>query len=667
MPQPLPPLDAVDPASAAAGGSELGPLSSAHASESDFNSAAVANQVSYVDYEVEDPHWEEHLPPAHELAFEPAHDLSFEPAHDLAIQLPPDHPMEYMVLPENEAAWRERAHSPIRIVPDTPPPSPPPSGARRSPRAYFARALHFFGYGRNNKPRKELVTVIWAVVSDTAQIITIIALLAYSAHHKSALVPDKSEWDACGKPLGVWDSLWVARLTLDIGLSYWRWSLERTKRDRLLRDLEMDGSAPRGSSRISRTQGGGNIELGTVGPPAQRRITASQARANEAYPKTYVRLTGIGSTTTLVWFVLVHIFLYSSIHSCRHTSPHLWWLTFGVLSVMYLMILEVVMIAMLVFVVGPILYLAWSVFLLCIGRHPIQNPHYIKPEVGKLPRAVVDAIPLVLYIPPPPEDFPDKQPPPAAVRSPKSPSASLLRFTAKATAPANSNIPNTSTIAVPAPAHTVAPPISTGPTPSAPPVNGTPTAPARRHRFRFLRVPFKRRRASLASESAGGGKGKGKGSGTWEDQWERGAYALPFVRLEGNRAACAICLEDFEAPQRVDGEDKEGKGVAPVETSTKLHGEGTDRRGGGGEDAEADALRLEDAGQGVQPLRLLACGHAFHKTCLDPWLTDVSGRCPVCQRPVIQPEEPVETGRERRQRVQREERESRRTNVGGES
>jgi len=55
------------------------------------------------------------------------------------------------------------------------------------------------------------------------------------------------------------------------------------------------------------------------------------------------------------------------------------------------------------------------------------------------------------------------------------------------------------------------------------------------------------------------------------------------------------------------------------------------------EDRETE-LKLEDAGEGAQPLRLLACGHVFHKTCLDPWLVDVSGRCPVCQRPVELPE-----------------------------
>jgi hypothetical protein len=145
-----------------------------------------------------------------------------------------------------------------------------------------------------------------------------------------------------------------------------------------------------------------------------------------------------------------------------------------------------------------------------------------------------------------------------------------------------------------------------------------------------------------------GSKEKGKAQGdsgsgdSWEDNWEKGEY--PFVRLEGNRAACAICLMDFDEPKRVGGNPgKDGKDGKEVEA-----------KGAEGEVTQPhEELRLEDAGEGPQPLRLLACGHVFHvsqnsilprspltftllfqKTCLDPWLTGVSGRCPVCQRPV---------------------------------
>ncbi|KAF8268382.1 hypothetical protein EI94DRAFT_1179879 [Lactarius quietus] len=70
---------------------------------------------------------------------------------------------------------------------------------------------------------------------------------------------------------------------------------------------------------------------------------------------------------------------------------------------MYLMILKVILIAILIFVVGPILFLFWSILLLCLGRHPSQNPHHFTPDIGQLPRSIVNKIPLMFYIPPPPD------------------------------------------------------------------------------------------------------------------------------------------------------------------------------------------------------------------------------------------------------------------------
>ena len=268
------------------------------------------------------------------------------------------------------------------------------------------------------------------------------------------------------------------------------------------------------------------------------------------------------------------------------------------------MLLELLLLGLIVFVIGPIVYvgftgvcptlsassqflqLVWNVFLMCIGQHPLQNPHSIKPEIGKLSKAAVEKIPLVLYIPAPEDQ-------------------------------------ESSAISKPPAAHTY------------PPVSPKPKPPKRR--FFFLRKKKSGESGSKEKGKAQGGSGSGD---SWEDNWEKGEY--PFVKLEGNRAACAICLMDFDEPKRVGGQSgKEGK-------------DGDAEEKGAEDDAPQpqEELKLEDAGEGPQPLRLLACGHVFHvsqmlpfldhfsrslffqKTCLDPWLTGVSGRCPVCQRPV---------------------------------
>jgi len=204
--------------------------------------------------------------------------------------------------------------------------------------------------------------------------------------------------------------------------------------------------------------------------------------------------------------------------------------------------------------------------LLCLGRHPLQNPHYIKPDIGKLPKSLVDRIPLVIYIPPPPDD-------------------------------------SSAPVSLPKPIHTYPP---------------KPPTPVLRKRFAF----FRRKASKKDSVTDPHSKDRNarvstpdtmKEPETWEDNWEQCDY--PFVRLEGNRAACAICLMDFEEPRRLSAAPQqdpekdeemvtppsphtEEAAVIPVENITE---------------EERDALpRLEDAGEGPQPLRLLACGHVFH-------------------------------------------------------
>ena len=99
------------------------------------------------------------------------------------------------------------------------------------------------------------------------------------------------------------------------------------------------------------------------------------------------------------------------------------------------------------------------------------------------------------------------------------------------------------------------------------------------------------------------------------------------MQLDGHRASCAICLLDFQEPKRVsDGALKTVEDKTDSEAHT--HGENEAPTAGENEEVEevgdvteqttppfspnSDNLRLQDAGQGAQPLRLLKCGHVFH-------------------------------------------------------
>ena len=220
--------------------------------------------------------------------------------------------------------------------------------------------------------------------------------------------------------------------------------------------------------------------------------------------------------------------------------------------------------------------------MLCLGRHPSQNPHHFTPDIGQVPRAIVDKLPLVIYIPPPP-DQPSKP------------------------------------VTLPSDLHTYPPKSQTS--------------------RRFLFLPFGRRTASPGNTVKSGSTKEKKRSNrpTWEDNWVKGEY--PFVQLDSHRASCAICLLDFQEPRRMSS-GPAGSDVTktPVEDQVT---EAPDPRQEGESEGEGDiteqaaspttpttptsptgdlALRLQDAGQGAQPLRLLKCGHVFHVSSLSSFL-----------------------------------------------
>lgn len=206
--------------------------------------------------------------------------------------------------------------------------------------------------------------------------------------------------------------------------------------------------------------------------------------------------------------------------------------------------------------------------LICLGREPLQLTSS-QPKVGKLPLKAVESIPLVLYIP----------------------------------APVNKNsdppkIEKDESVSKPETAHVHAyPPQRDCPSPSSFQSTGTRVQSRRSKRW------FTFRRISSKKETGFGSK-ELRAEDSYEDKWEKGEY--PFVRLEENRAVCAICLCDFEEPRRVRYSigsmpplDQEEKAIGDIVESPT-------------ENIVDEALRLADAGDGAQPLRLLDCAHVFH-------------------------------------------------------
>ncbi|KAG1734752.1 uncharacterized protein EDB91DRAFT_1084025 [Suillus paluster] len=477
-----------------------------------------------------------------------------------------------------------------------------------------ARFKVFFGIGPDaSKTRKALVSVVWTLAYSFAQIAAIIAVLAVASVMASPTEANTYQIDACGRPLVAWNCIWIVKVCLSSALAYWNFvRIRRANRENSARPGDAESGDRTGTDTDGTPRPNNEPSRRRQNPHRRTRNSSSGGSPNEEqtppYSYLYARLSLLSSMLTLTWFLTAHILEYTSVDTCRLSSPLVWWLTFGVLCTMYFLVLEVLVFGFLVFMVLPFIMLFYSIILLCLGRHPLQNPHYIKPEIEKLPKAIVERIPLVIYIPPPPEGDGKAQP-----------------------------------ISLPKPVHSY---------PPKPPASRTP-----RRRFAF----FRRRPTNKSEEGVQTHDGKqsmnseAKDQETWEDNWEQCKY--PFVRLEGNRAACAICLMDFEEPKRLHAvaetatteNTEEGAAVTPEADTSRQREEEVEIPVEHITEEERSGLpRLEDAGAGPQPLRLLACGHVFHKTCIDPWLTDVSGRCPVCQRPVELDEVDPKNSRRRR-------------------
>lgn len=101
---------------------------------------------------------------------------------------------------------------------------------------------------------------------------------------------------------------------------------------------------------------------------------------SKAYLTPSCRLSLLSSLLTLSWFLTAHILEYTSINTCRLSSPHLWWLIFGILCTMYFMILEVFILGFIVFIIAPILFVRDPSSLSALVRRSPQHADSSRPR-----------------------------------------------------------------------------------------------------------------------------------------------------------------------------------------------------------------------------------------------------------------------------------------------
>ncbi|KAG9034831.1 hypothetical protein FRB95_012524 [Tulasnella sp. JGI-2019a] len=609
----------------------------------------------------------------------------------------------------------------------------------------------FTSDGREQRKRAGILA---RLAFNLTQIILIIIFLALSASvWKSEKDPTLTEWKACDRPLGVWNALWAARITLGLLLGVWEWKRQRDRTRRTQtrnRDAEESGAEashsstirpdspqPRDRLRHHRTQHqqrtssfpdpsantarpsiseapaavasmmvsqispntpmAGNVAAEattrgtsslhiTPGTPTfassdqdadrrarrerrerQRRRAAEAATVPVPTPNPptppgsnalFDRFETCLTVLALAHFVGNNILLFSSVYTCRFTSPHVWWLGLAIACLSYVVVVEVILIAIVIFVLGPILLLTLNLLMLCLGREYDRGNPTIRAEIPKLDQKWVDQIPLVVYIPPKSDEVDDEDgeegkeaTTPAHTYPPKAPEASAAGPSEPVASSSSSNA-----IATPEAGpkrvgkgrflflrRKPAGEATSSSTDANPPASSSTSTVIEKAN------PSKSPKSPTSSSKREAKTAAVVEEDPWEARFERGEH--PFVMLDGNRAACAICLCDFIEPKRR-GEEGQDLGNSKLNSDPRASGDSDLEKGKSPDQGEGDegskkkktkkaktklakdTIDDEQAGIPGEPLRLLTCGHVFHRTCLDPWLLDVSGRCPVCQAAV---------------------------------
>ncbi|KAI0748640.1 hypothetical protein C8Q80DRAFT_1172929 [Daedaleopsis nitida] len=413
------------------------------------------------------------------------------------------------------------------------PPSPPasaantnhghaqPDGTGAFGRAWL-RVREFLGLAgpssRRQRERRKLVQFFVFLALCFVQVFVIIVSTAFAAERKSPQPQRPGQTELQACTiLGAWNLIWLARLLVKGYIISWFF--------------------PRGP------------------PSPTDAICPLSLRA------LHILLYKLDPFVTLIWFFSAILVVYAHGSRCRSAASDISAATYFILILIYVQ-----------FVVRNTMP---------IVRAIMMRRRAGRPTIDKLSRAEVDRIPLVLYIPPPPDD------------APKGPITPLPRAL------------------------------------SHPPVTPLPSAwspPEKKRRFIFFR-PSTKRRKTVPADPKPGDRDLTTSPGAdaddvddWDKMWEPAQY--PFVRLPENRATCGICLSEFEAPRRLNGRAPDGEGEDECE-GHEMRTQPAD----GDASAAIQEVRVEsprpadahtvqfadsDSSDAPEPLRLLGCGHVFH-------------------------------------------------------
>ncbi|PWY99601.1 hypothetical protein BCV70DRAFT_206618 [Testicularia cyperi] len=455
--------------------------------------------------------------------------------------------------------------------------------------------------GIRQLPRGRRFVLLTRIVVSLAQIIAFIPILALPSSHR--ISPSHEEGRICDP-----DSLFkylvvhVVRLALSIPVELYL------------------GLSPH------RTRQGNR-----AGPEARARAEQNRPLGSQYLDHKIGKISDLLGIASLVIFFVGNAIVYSATECSQRPaeSRPLFWAAVTSLIVVYLVIIEVAILAFLIVCALPLLI----VILRALGLQHRLPQREIRPETGKIDQQLVDkTIPLVYYTPALEDDTgenahegqADGAPAAASVGDQNQAQSTVVdggaASAATPTRPALGSRQATQTTVLVA----------------EPPAHSSFTRLARLLYARGRRRRLRRQPDEAADEiksptEAGSQEGANNTTATSAPKTIRGGrftasrgdknakrnanrFKYPLHPLPAHRATCPICLSDFVEPT--------------ISTSGSGPGSGTRR--------STNEVAGQQDGEGEpEPLRLLPCSHVLHKSCVDQWLTTVSGRCPVCQRPVL--------------------------------
>ncbi|PWN36407.1 uncharacterized protein FA14DRAFT_161136 [Meira miltonrushii] len=348
----------------------------------------------------------------------------------------------------------------------------------------------------------------------------------------------------------------------------------------------------------------------------------------------------------IVLFIVGNYVVWTSIE-CSHQpadSRPLFFTCIAMLSITYVIILEVALMVFLVVFFLPLLIACLSALGLS-HRLPQRDIH---PETGKISQDDIEKYSRIVYYTP--AEGNEEKKAETITRAPMSKADSRVNFLegesadlalmnmGNKTGPAETSLTNANAdveAAVPESGSVEIPPQT-----PAEPQQGSDQKqqPQKRRRLGRL-IGLSRREESSASLKTNKVEDAGQSGIGGNIKTKYPLYPIP-----AHRATCPICLSDYEEVRfgesktqegrssREEGEGEEEVRINPAE------GDDRSRPAHEGEEEAKDEITKEATEKTIEepePLRLLRCGHVMHKQCVDQWLTAVSGRCPVCQRAIL--------------------------------